>query len=144
MFAAFGEIIFELLGGPRAIEATRRWDYAEQRVLEDLPRLQWIADGAEIITLEMLFHQSFTNPSSQLAALVAAASDHQARALVFGNGDHRGYFVIESSSTIYQQMSDLGDPVALVVRVALRQWAVAGELGTTPSPSLSFAPLAAV
>ena len=76
MFAALGEIIFELLGGPQAIEATRRWDYAEQRVLEDLPRLQWIADGAELITLEMLFHQSFTNPSSQLAALMAAASDH--------------------------------------------------------------------
>ncbi len=92
----------------------------------------------------MLFHQSFTNPSSQLAALVAAASDHQARALVFGNGDHRGYFVIESSSTTYQQMSDLGDPVALAVRVSLRQWALGGELDAALPPSPSFTPLAAV
>jgi hypothetical protein len=40
----------------------------------------------------MLFHISFTDPAAQLAALLAAADDHQARALVLGNGVFRGFF----------------------------------------------------
>jgi phage protein U len=96
MFALLGEISFEVIGSPEVFESSRRFDYAEHRVVEDRPRLQWLAADLESITLAMLFHISFTDPAAQLAALLAAADDHQARALVLGNGVFRGFFVVES------------------------------------------------
>ena len=100
MFAVLGTIEFQTLMAPEQIAAERSWHYAEHRVIEDSSQLQWIADDLESITLDMLFHATFTNPAAQLDALIEAASDHQARPLVFGNGVHRGYFVITSISTI--------------------------------------------
>jgi phage protein U len=127
MFASFGEITFEILSGPGSIDEELRWEYAEHRVVEDLPKLQWIADGLETLTMEMFFHRAFSNPAAQLEALILAASDHQARALVFANGDLRGYFVITSLKTSFRQLSDLGDPVAIAVHVSLKKWDFASE-----------------
>lgn len=79
MFAAFGEIVFELLGSPDSLESARRWHYAEHRVIEDVARLQWVGDELETMTIAMLFHASYTDPAAQSAALLAAAADHGAR-----------------------------------------------------------------
>lgn len=124
--------------------AERSWRYAEHRVVEDTSQLQWIADELETIKLDILFHASFTNPAAQLDALLEAASDHQARALVFGNGVHRGYFVITAISTIDKQTSDIGDPVSVSVRVGLKQWTPPLNAGSDGLPTASFAPIAAV
>jgi phage protein U len=144
MFAVLGDIVFETLAGPEQITAERNWHYAEHRVVEDTSQLQWIADELETVTLDVLFHVSFTNPAAQLEALLEAASDHQARALVFGNGVHRGYFVITSIGTIDKQTSDVGDPVSVSVRVGLKQWLPTQNSGSNNLPAGSFAPIAAV
>ena len=127
MFASFGEIAFQILSGPESIDEELRWEYAEHRVVEDLPKLQWIGDGLETLTMEMFFHRAFSDPAAQLEALIAAASDHQARALVFANGDLRGYFVINSLRTSFRQLSDLGDPIAVAVQVSLKKWDFSSE-----------------
>ena len=137
MFAVLGEILFDTLSGPEHIGSEYRWSFAEHRVVEDTARLQWTGDELGTITLEMTFHALFTNPAEQLAALLLAAGDHQARPLVFGNGVHRGYFVIMSLSTVDQQMSDWGDPVAVRVRVGLKQWN-AGLLDPNAPPLAAF------
>lgn len=144
MFAVFGEIVFELLGSPESFESTRRWDYAEHRVVEDVPRLQWLGDGLETITVEMMFHVSFTDPAAQTAALLAAASDHGARALVFGNGDHRGYFVVTSVRTTSRQMAADGSPIAITVRAELKQWALGAAIDSGVPPHPSFTPIGIV
>ena len=144
MFGVFGEIIFTLLSGPRTFESSRCWDYAEHRVVEDRSRLQWTGDGLERISLEMMFHASFTNPTAQLAALLAAASDHNARPLVLGNGDHRGYFVLTAVTTTLRQMSDDGDTIELMVRSELTEWALSLELDATATPRPTFIPLGLV
>ncbi len=64
-------------------------------MVEARPRLQWLATELQKISLELGFHVAFVNPATQMNLLRAAAEDHQARALIFGNGVHRGYFVIE-------------------------------------------------
>jgi phage protein U len=115
MFALLGEIPFEVLGSPETFESSRHFDYAEHRVIEDRPRLQWLAAELESITLAMLFHTSFTYPAPQLAALLAAANDHQARALVLGNGSFRGFFVVESVATSDIQLGADAAPVAIRV-----------------------------
>ena len=96
MFALLGEIIFVTLTSFEGFRSSSDYRYAEHQVVEARPRLQWLAQELQKISLEMGFHVAFTNPATQMNQLRAAGEDHQARALVFGNGVHRGYFVIDS------------------------------------------------
>jgi phage protein U len=141
MFALLGEIPFQVIGSPEIFESSRRFDYAEHRVVEDLPRLQWLAPELENITLAMLFHASFTDPAAQLAALLIAGEDHQARALVLGNGVFRGFFVVESVATSDLQLGADGTPIAIRVQTKLREWAPGSEFDPAAPPRLASAPL---
>src|ERR1700749_1556885 len=94
MFATLGAVTFELLGSPYAYEASYRWTYAEHEVVEARPLLQWISEELQIISIDLRFHASFTDPAAQLDSLLATARAHSAQALVLGNGEHQGYFVI--------------------------------------------------
>lgn len=144
MFALFGEIVFEMITAPEALASSRGWRYAEHRVVEGTPRLQWVGDSLETITIDMMFHASFTNPIAQMEALTLAASDHGARPLVFGNGDYRGYFVVSAISAVTTQMSDAGDTIAIKARARLTQWILSGALDPNAPPQPSFMPVAAV
>jgi phage protein U len=141
MFALLGEISFQAIGSPEIFESSRRFDYAEHRVVEDRPRLQWLAAELESITLAMLFHRSFTDPAAQLAALLAAANDHQARALVLGNGVFRGFFVVESVATSDIQLGADATPIAIRVRTSLREWVPGSEFDPAAPPRLATIPL---
>jgi phage protein U len=147
MFALLGEISFQAIGSPETFESSRRFNYAEHRVVEGRPRLQWLAAELERITIAMLFHASFTNPAAQLAALLTAGDDHQARALVLGNGVFRGYFVVEAIATSDIQLADDATPLAIRVRTSLREWAPGSEFDPAAPPRpenalLGIAPVA--
>src|SRR5579872_5011581 len=86
VFAILGDIPFQVVGSPESLSDSRGYDYAEHRVIQDRPVLQWLADDLETIELEMLLHQSFTNPTVNLLLLLQAAETHAALPLVFGNG----------------------------------------------------------
>ena len=77
MFAILGEIIFEVLTSPEAFRSTTDYHYAEHKVIEARPRLQWIATELQKISLELGFHVAFTSPATQMNRLRAAAEDHQ-------------------------------------------------------------------
>lgn len=119
MFALLGDITFQVVGSPESLSDSRRYDYAEHRVIQDRPRLQWLADDLMTIRLEMLLHRSFTDPSASLLVLRQAAAAHMALPLIFGNGDFRGYFVITRIDTLSRQMSGSGDLFEIEVRVGL-------------------------
>jgi phage protein U len=122
LFAALGEIQFEVVGSPDAYESAGAYDFAEQKVIESKPQLQWVGDDLERLKFELMWHASFTNPSTQLALLRATAAEHLALPLVFGNGDFRGFFVIESINVKSQQLSASGAPIAIRVALALKEW----------------------
>src|SRR6516225_2961810 len=131
MFALLGEIFFEVTRTPAARLNSKSWEsfrssrdyaYAEHKVVEARPRLQWLAQELEKISLGMSFHIVFVNPQREMDKLHRAAEDHQARALVFGNGVHRGYFVIEAIEETQQVQADDGSYIALEARVELREW----------------------
>jgi phage protein U len=145
MFALLGEISFAVISSPEAFDSARKYHYAEQRVVEDRPRLQWVGDSLENIVLGMLLHASFTDPAAQYDALLAAAEDHQARALVLGNGTFRGFFVIEALSARDIQLGADASPIAIRVQVRLREWVPDAALGPSAlarsaSPPLGIAP----
>lgn len=141
MFALLGEIPFQVIGSPEIFESSRRFNYAEHRVVEGLPRLQWLAAELERINLAMLLHISFTNPAAQLSALLAAANDHQARALVLGNGIFRGLFVVELITTSDIQLGADATPIAIRLRTQLREWAPDTELDPAAPPQPASVPL---
>ncbi|MGH7814671.1 MAG: phage tail protein [Candidatus Binataceae bacterium] len=128
MFAILGEITFEVSGSPAAIRSRQNYDYAEQRVVEDKPRLQWIADALERLEVEMLLHASLSDPAAQLALLRASASAHRPLPLIFGNGVFRGFFVIESIEVRSRQLSAAGAPIVITAAVGLKEWAAGSEV----------------
>jgi phage protein U len=144
MFATFGEITFELLVAPIAFESQYRWVYAEHKVVEARPRLQWISEALESISFDLRFHASFTDPASQLDALLEIANSHSAQALVLGNGDHQGYFVIESLRVNSTVMSAAGDIISMTLHMELKEWVLNSELDIAAAPQPNFTPIAIV
>lgn len=140
MFAILGEVPFQIVGSPEAFSDSRSYDYAEQRVVQARPRLQWLADDLMTIRMEMLLHRSFTDPAAGLLALREAAETHSALPLIFGNGDFRGYFVITTIDTVSRLLSGTGDIFAITVRLSLRESPV--QLNATAPPIPSFVPIA--
>jgi phage protein U len=143
MLALFGEISFETLTSPNVFRWSSPYSYAEHKVIEAAPRLQWLANELHKISLELYFHVAFVNPKAQVDLLRAAAEDHRARALIFGNGVHLGYFVIESLEETHQQLADDGSYIAISARMDLREWIPGADFDpfapprrTTPPPGI--------
>ncbi|HUN58016.1 MAG TPA: phage tail protein [Candidatus Binataceae bacterium] len=144
MFGTLGEIAFEVLTSPVAFEASFRWTYAEQDVVEARPRLQWLSEGLRTISFDLRFHASFTNPEAQLENLLTMARGHGAQALVLGNGEHLGYFVIVALRVASTQMTAVGDVIAMTIHLELKEWSLSSELDPTIPPQPDFTPIAAV
>jgi phage protein U len=144
MYAVLGEIIFGVLTSPQAFAAARKYDYAEHKVVQDRPRLQWIAADLETLTLELSFHAQFTNPQRQLTLLENAAEDHRARAFVYGNGIHRGYFVVSELTEVHRHNADDGSLIYATARVTLKEWALSVEVDPSAPPKPSAPPPAIV
>lgn len=144
MFATLGEITFELLGSPFAYESSYRWTFAEHKVVEARPRLQWISEGLQTISLDLRFHASFTDPAAQLENLLAVANGHSAQAFVLGNGEHQGYFVVIALRVVSTVMTAIGDIISMTVNVQLKEWALDSELDPTAAPLPNFTPIAIV
>jgi phage protein U len=122
MWAVLGDITFEMVASPERYEAEGVYDFAQHKVVQAKPVLQWVSDALETLQFELKFHISYSNPATELAALKAAASQHLSMPFVYGNGYHRGYFVITKIGTAYETMSDLGDLVSIRVKVDLTEW----------------------
>src|SRR5260370_2460987 len=134
MYAVLGEIIFEVLTSQQALESARKYDYAEHKVVEDRPRLQWIAADLETMTLELSFHAAFTNPQTQLTLLENAAEVPRARAFVSGNGINRGYFVVSELAEVHRHDADDGSLIYATARVTLKEWALGVEVDPAAKP----------
>jgi phage protein U len=141
LFAVLGDIQFEVVGSPEAYESAGTYDFAEQRVIESKPQLQWVGDDLERLKFEIMWHASFTNPAAQLAQLRATAGEHLALPLVFGNGGFRGFFVVESINVKSQQLSASGAPIAIRVSLALKEWSADSILLSSAMPATGVSPL---
>jgi phage protein U len=139
-FAILGEIVFEVLTSPESFRSMTDYHYAEHKVVEARPRLQWMALELQKISLELGFHIKFTNPATQMNRLRKAAEDHQARALVFGNGVHRGYFVIESIEETHQQLAGDGSFIAISAKIELAEWVQGAEFDPLAPPRRATPP----
>jgi hypothetical protein len=106
--------------------------------------LQWISEELETISLDLRFHASFTDPAAQLDTLLVAARAHSAQALVLGNGQHQGYFVITTLRVASTVTTASGDIISMTVHMELKEWAFDSELDPTAAPQPDFTPIAIV
>jgi phage protein U len=144
MYAILGDITFETQTSPETFESMKKYDYAEHRVVEARPLLQWISDDLETISLDLMFHVSFVDPQVQLDLLNQAAAAHQALPLVFGNGIHRGYFVIAEIGETHQHAADDGSLISASAKIELKEWVLGAEINPTKPPKPASPPPAII
>lgn len=121
MFAVLGDIEFELITYWDGFEATFGVDYAEHARIGGKPGLQFVGDRLDEIQITLVFHQHYCVPDVELARLRTAMKAHQALALVFGNGDYRGWFVITDVTATSEQTDSTGNVLAVSATVSLRE-----------------------
>jgi phage protein U len=142
MFAMLGDIPFEVVGSPDSFESVLRWDYAEHRVIEAEPRLQWLANDLERLEVGVLLHKSLADPLTSITLLRTNADAHLPLPLVLGNGQLVGTYVIEVMTTRMEQLSAVGDLIATEVHLTLREYPVEAEIDALAPPIPSFVPIA--
>ncbi|MFE8048745.1 phage tail protein [Brenneria goodwinii] len=122
MFAVLGDIEFELITYWDGFESTFGVDYAEHSRIEGKPGLQFIGEQLDEFRISLVFHSMYCTPDSELARLRRAMRAHQALALVFGNGDYRGWFVVTAVTASSQQTDASGNVMAMTAEVTLREY----------------------
>ena len=86
------------------------------------PGLQFVGDKLDEIQISLVFHQHYCVPDVELARLRTAMKAHQALALVFGNGDYRGWFVITDVTATSEQTDSTGNVLAVNATASLREY----------------------
>ncbi|EAZ9183235.1 chemotaxis protein [Salmonella enterica subsp. salamae] len=122
MYAVLGEIEFDVVAYWDGFDNTMGVDYASHARIEGKPGVQFIGDKLDKITLQFSFHSQFCQPATALNRLREAMTAHQAMALVFGNGDYRGWFVITDLTTSHQHTDPYGNVIALSGSLSLQEY----------------------
>lgn len=142
MFATFGSIEFEVLTSPTSFRARQGYTYAEHKVVEDVPRLQWLSNDLEEISLRCYWHVQFTNPQTQFDALRRLAAAHRAELLTFGNGLVRGYFVVTEIGEDIENTADDGSLISIECEITLKQYAQTSGVVVSAEPPPGVSPTA--
>ena len=135
MFALLGNIQFDLITYFDGFESKFGADFAEHAVIEGKPRLQWIGDKLDEVNIQLSFHLEFCDPEAELLKLRGAVTSHEAMALVLGNGDYKGWFVVTSVDATSRQTDQAGTLIALDAQMTLREF-VGDKKNPQPRPAV--------
>lgn len=122
MYAVFGEIEFDVVTYWDGFKSTMGVDYASHARIEGKPGVQFIGDKLDTLSLEFTFHSQYCQPVTELNRLRDAMQAHQAMALVFGNGDYRGWFVITELTATHQHTDSWGNVIAQSGTLSLQEY----------------------
>ncbi|WP_080086174.1 phage tail protein, partial [Salmonella enterica] len=122
MYAVLGEIEFDVVAYWDEFESTMGVDYTSHARIEGKPGVQFIGDKLDKITLKFNFHSQYCQPTTELNRLREAMTAHQAMALVFGNGDYRGWFVITDLTATHQHTDPYGNVIAQGGTLSLQEY----------------------
>ena len=122
MYAILGKIEFDLITYFDGMETKFGADYAEHALIGRKPRLQHTGDKLDEVNIELVFHISYCDPEAELLRLRDALVAHDVLALVLGNGDYKGRFVITELSSVSRHTDKQGALLSVEARVALREF----------------------
>lgn len=135
MFALLGDVQFDLVTYFDGFESQFGADYAEHALIEGKPRLQFIGDKLDEIRIQLAFHLHYCDPEAELAKLKDALAAHQAMALVLGNGDYKGWFVLTDVQATSKHTDKAGTLIALEASITLREF-VGDKKNPLPPPAV--------
>lgn len=137
-FALLGTVSFEVLS-LIGLEASSQYEFAEHKVIEGKPKLQWTGDALDAYTVRLRFHRRFCDPDERLQALKEAAARHEALPFTLANGSYQGRFVIEEVTQGPTETFGDGTTLSMEVSVKLREWvediALSSRTGARQKPS---------
>jgi len=122
MFAQLGNIQFDLITYFEGIEESQKYSYAEHQTIESKPKLQYIGDELDEITIKLNFHLSFCTPETELKNLKSAAKLHNEMPFILGNGKYIGRFVIEEITSTTEQTDKSGNLISIGAEIKLKEW----------------------
>lgn len=135
MFALLGDVQFDLITYFDGFESQFGADFAEHALIEGKPRLQFIGDKLDEIRIQLAFHLHYCDPEAELAKLKDALAAHQAMALVLGNGDYKGWFVLTDLQATSKHTDEAGTLIALEASITLREF-VGDKKNPLPPPAV--------
>ena len=135
MFALLGDVQFDLITYFDGFESQFGADYAEHPLIEGKPRLQFVGDKLDEIRIQLAFHLHYCDPEVELAKLKDALAAHQAMALVLGNGDYKGWFVLTDVQATSKHTDKAGTLIALEASITLREF-VGDKKNPLPPPAV--------
>lgn len=77
MWAVLGDIEFELRNQPSRQDDRATADYAQHALIQGKPRLEWVGDGLDELTLELTLHALLADPEAQIRRLKTALRAHE-------------------------------------------------------------------
>lgn len=122
MFALLGDVQFDLITYFDGFESQFGADFAEHALIEGKPRLEFVGDKLDEIRIQLAFHLHYCDPEAELAKLKKALAAHDAMALVLGNGDYKGWFVLTDVQATSKHTDKAGTLIALEAGITLREF----------------------
>lgn len=122
MFALLGNIEFTVTAGINGLEQRSSANWVEHARIQGKPRLQWVGEGLDEITLSIELHPMLGDPEKRWQALREAKSKHEPLVLVLGNGDYLGPQVVADLNLQHRRMSETGQLTAATVQLTLREY----------------------
>lgn len=135
MFALLGDVQFDPITYFDGFESQFGADYAEHPLIEGKPRLQFVGDKLDEIRIQLAFHLHYCDPEAELVKLKDALAAHQAMALVLGNGDYKGWFVLTDVQATSKHTDKAGTLIALEASITLREF-VGDKKNPLPPPAV--------
>lgn len=122
MYAVLGEIEFDLITYFDGMEARFGSDYAEHALIGGKPALQFVGDKLDEIRIDLVFHATYCHPEAELVRLRGAMQSRTALALVLGNGDYKGRFVITELQATGRHTDRTGSLLAAEAQLSLKEF----------------------
>ncbi|MEI8390468.1 MAG: phage tail protein [bacterium] len=122
MFAQLGNIQFNLITYFNGIEETQKHNFVEHQTIESKPKLQFMGDELDTLTIKLNFHSSFCVPETEIKKIKDAARLHEEMPFILGNGKYLGKYVIEEITSTTQQTDKTGNLISIEAEIKLREW----------------------
>ena len=122
MWAVLGDIEFELRNQPSRQDDRITADYAQHALIQGKPRLEWVGDGLDELTLELTLHALLSDPEAQIRRLKTAMRAHEPLPYVLGSGDYRGVYLITEVGTTTRRTDAQGRLISATVSVSLLEY----------------------
>jgi len=120
MWGKFGEVTFELLKTPEALNRSSRAKFARISLFGEKEKLHFTGLEPETVELSIKFHSSFCNPLEEVETLRKYLQSGESHILIVGDYV-KGKFVIEGLREESGRTDKRGNPLQILVNLTLKE-----------------------